>query len=166
MYRRALASVEHTVLYARLIRSLAHLAAESVKLTHEVSLARTADGGVARHIADGIQVDGKANRFAAEPRSRQGCFDPGVSCANDADVISSGAKIHGSIIRFVVSISIYFYEKRVCALFSDAEAFKNVGEYFFIHGFARDFADGGKRRFGVHPGDVRSKPGTQRLRSV
>lgn len=143
-----------------------HFTAECIELRDELALAGSADGGVARHIADGIQVDGKANRFAAEPRSRQGCFDPGVSCANDADVISSGAKIHGSIIRFVVSISIYFYEKRVCALFSDAEAFKNVGEYFFIHGFARDFADGGKRRFGVHPGDVRSKPGTQRLRSV
>ena len=59
MDRRAFAPVQHPVLDTAVIRGHAHLAAQGIQFPDQVSLAGAADGGIAGHIAYGIQIDGK-----------------------------------------------------------------------------------------------------------
>ena len=40
-----------------------------VKLPHQMALARAADGGVAGHIADGVQIDREHDRLQPHPRT-------------------------------------------------------------------------------------------------
>ncbi len=80
-HRRALAPVEHPVLDAGLVRRPAHLAAEGVQLPHQLALARTADGGVAGHVAHRVQIDGEAHRAQTQPRGGERCFNARVARA-------------------------------------------------------------------------------------
>jgi hypothetical protein len=57
-----------------------------------VALSRAPDGGVAGHVAYGVQINGKTNGFLPQPRSGQGGFDSGVACANNRDIVFSGVK--------------------------------------------------------------------------
>ena len=90
-----LAAVEHPVLDAGLIRRARHLAAEGVKLAHEMALARAADGGVAGHVPHGVQIDRKAHGVEPQPRGGQRRLDAGVSRADHGDVARSRVVSHG-----------------------------------------------------------------------
>ena len=59
VHRRAFAPVQHPALQVGLVRRAAHQAAQRVQLPHQMALGGAADGGVAGHIADKIQADGK-----------------------------------------------------------------------------------------------------------
>ena len=59
----AFSPIEQPVLDAGFVRRLSHLAAQRIQLPDQVALPRPADGGVAGHIAHGVQIDGKANGF-------------------------------------------------------------------------------------------------------
>ena len=85
-HRRALAPVQHPVLDAGPVGSLGHLAAQRVQLPHQVALAGAADGGVAGHVAHGVQVDGEHNGFQAHPGRRQRRFNAGVARADDRNI--------------------------------------------------------------------------------
>ncbi len=56
LYRRALARIEHAYLQGCLVGIDAHFAAERVDLAHEVPLRRAADGRIARHKGDAVEV--------------------------------------------------------------------------------------------------------------
>ena len=91
------AAVEHPVLDAGLIGRARHLAAERIELAHEVALARTADGGVAGHVADGVHIDGKADGVQSQPRGGQRGLNARVARADDGDVTASGVITHDEI---------------------------------------------------------------------
>ena len=96
MHRRPLAPVEHPVLDAGRVCRLAHLAAQSVQLPDQMTLARAADGRVAGHIAHGVQINGEDDRLQPHPCRRQRRLDAGVSGADDSYIKFSRQKLlHG-----------------------------------------------------------------------
>ena len=77
------AAIEKPVPDAGTVGYLCHLASQSIQLAYEVPLSRSAYGGVARHISDGVKVYREAHCGKTEPRCGKGCLYPGVSCADD-----------------------------------------------------------------------------------
>ena len=72
MDRGALARVQHAHLDQGVVGREAHLPAHGVQLPDEMALAGAADGGVAGHHADAVQVQGEQSRLEAHPRRGQG----------------------------------------------------------------------------------------------
>ena len=81
-----LPAVEHPILDADPVRRPGHFAAQGVQLPDQVTLGGAADGGVAGHIAHGVQVDGQAHRFQPQAGGGQSRLDAGVSRADDGDI--------------------------------------------------------------------------------
>ncbi len=79
LHGRAPARVEHAELDHRGIDELAHLAAQRVDLAHEVSLGNPADGGIAGHLADAVEVLRDQQGGETQPREREGCLDAGMA---------------------------------------------------------------------------------------
>ena len=102
--RGAFAQVEHPALQHGGVGGLCHFAAQGIQLPHQVTLGGAPDAGVAGHIADGIQRDGKDDGAAAKTRGGQRRFDAGVSGADDGDIVfSCGVGFHhGSPFYLVV----------------------------------------------------------------
>lgn len=67
----------------------AHFAAEGVEFNDEVGLSESADGGVARHEAEGVALGGDEESFAAHAGGGEGGFASGMACANDEDIVGS-----------------------------------------------------------------------------
>jgi hypothetical protein len=59
-----------------------------------MAFARTADGGVAGHIADGVEIDRKADGIQSEARGSKRGFNTRVAGADDGDIILSCVEIH------------------------------------------------------------------------
>ena len=71
---------------------MGHFASQCVQLPDQVAFSCASDGGVAGHVAYGVQVDGKTDGFLPQPRRGQGGLDAGVACADDGDIVFSGGK--------------------------------------------------------------------------
>ena len=84
---RAAAGVEQAELNADRIGHLAHDAAQRVDLAHQVALGDSADGGVAGHLRDQVEV----HRDHGGPQTHAGAgargFAAGMSGADDDDVV-------------------------------------------------------------------------------
>ena len=83
MHGIALTGIQKTHLDTRQIRTDTHLAAQSIKLTHQMSLSRTADRRIARHQRHIIQRQRRQQRLAAQAGSSQRCLHACVAGAND-----------------------------------------------------------------------------------
>ena len=86
-HARAALRVQHAELQPRHIRRLAHLAAQRINLPRQMPLRQSADGRVARHLPDGVQVDGQQQRLRAHARRRQRRLHPRVARADDDDIV-------------------------------------------------------------------------------
>ena len=97
LHCRALALVEHTVLQGGAVGVESHFAAERVDLAHQMPLRRAADGGVAGHKADAVQIQSEDDRIQTRAGKREGGFAPRVTCADDHGVVRSFGKklFHG-----------------------------------------------------------------------
>lgn len=89
MDRWAFSPVQHPVLNAAGVRRPAHFAAQCVQLPDQMTLSRAANGGVAGHVANGVQIDGKNDSVHPQPRRRQGRFNSSMPGAYDSYVISA-----------------------------------------------------------------------------
>ena len=78
--------VEQTELDADGIGYFAHDAAERIDLADQVALGDAADGRVAGHLGDEVQIHGDHGGAAAHAGGGAGGFAPGVSGADDDDV--------------------------------------------------------------------------------
>ena len=87
---RPFARVQKSKLDSGLVGRQAHLAAEGVDLADQVALADTADGRVAGHLADVIEVEREHQRARAHPGRGERGFDSGVAGADDDDVVVHG----------------------------------------------------------------------------
>ncbi len=87
LHGRPLAGVQHADLDEGLVGDLAHLAAEGVDLADEVALGRAADGGVAGHEGDVLQVHAEEEGPAPHAGGRQRCLAAGVAGADHDDVV-------------------------------------------------------------------------------
>jgi len=52
-----------------------------------MALGQSADGGVAEHERDAVEVHGEHERGRAHARSSKRCLASGVACADDNDVV-------------------------------------------------------------------------------
>ena len=99
----AFAQVQHPVLDAAGVGGPAHFTAQGVQLPDQMALAGAADGGIAGHIAHGVQIDGKNHRPKAQPGGGQTRFDAGVTGADDGDIVS----FHGEFLPSAEYSSLY-----------------------------------------------------------
>jgi hypothetical protein len=84
--RRTLAAVEHPELQRREIRGSTHDAPQRIDLAHHRSLRNAADGGVARHLADGLQRTRHEGDAGTAPRRSHGGLGSGVPSPDHQDV--------------------------------------------------------------------------------
>ena len=83
----AFTAVEHPELNAGPVCRLAHFAAQGINLPDQMAFAGAADGGVAGHVAHGIQIDGKDNGFQSQACGGQGGFDACMARTDDRNVV-------------------------------------------------------------------------------
>jgi hypothetical protein len=79
---RSLAAVEEPELDTRGVRDAPHEAVKGVDLADKVALAKSSDGRVARHLADGLELMGKKERLCPKARGRRRRFAACVSAAD------------------------------------------------------------------------------------
>ena len=66
-----------------------HHAAQCIQFAYQRAFCRSADAGVAGHIADGIQTQGEHCRFCAQHRGGVGRFDARMTGTDDDNVVVS-----------------------------------------------------------------------------
>ena len=93
-HRRTARGIQQAELYAGRIGQLAHHAAQSVDLAHQVTLGDAADGRVAAHLRHQVQVHGDHGGAQANPRAGARRFTAGVAGADDNDVVPVGHWYH------------------------------------------------------------------------
>ena len=98
-HRRPLAGVQAPELDPGAVRGPPHEPAERVDLLDQVPLADPADGRVAGHLTQRLDVLGEEERGDAHARGRQGRLGPGVAAAHHDDVEAFGIAHHRAIIR-------------------------------------------------------------------
>ena len=86
VHGRALAAVEHAELDAGGVDRPAHGAAQGVDLADDLPLGHAADGRIAAHLADRVEVGRQQRGGRAHPRRRHRRLAPGMSAADDDDV--------------------------------------------------------------------------------
>jgi hypothetical protein len=85
-HRRALAGIQGAELDTGPVDRTRHGTTQGVDLAGEVPLADAADGGVAGHLADGVQVLGQQKCPRTGPRRREGRLGAGVTAAHNDDI--------------------------------------------------------------------------------
>jgi hypothetical protein len=89
-------------LYESLVGVFSHFTAKSVYLSYKVTFSGSTHIGIARHICNAVQVDGKNNRFQAQPGGRKCGFAACVAGSDHNDVIFTGMvsyHLHTSILE-------------------------------------------------------------------
>ncbi len=82
-----LGAVEHAKLDAGPVDGPAHDAVQSINFPHQLALGQAADGGVAGHLADGLQLMGDQQRFRPEAGGRSGRFGTGMTTTDNDHII-------------------------------------------------------------------------------
>ncbi len=103
---RTFPAVEHAALKKTFVSRAAHFSTERINLTDKVPLRRPANRRVAGAVSNGIQINGKDKRAAAEPGRCQSGFDSRMSRADYRNVIGSRIicqNIPSSITPFKIS---------------------------------------------------------------
>ena len=86
MHGGAFAGVEHARLDERIVDGAAHFAAERVNFAHQMSLTRAADGGVAGHEGDGIQIEREQQRIQPHSCTGQRRFTARMARTDDDNI--------------------------------------------------------------------------------
>ncbi len=81
------AGIQQAELDADGVGHFAHDAAQGVDLAHQVALGDAADGGVAGHLRDQVEVHGDHGGPQAQARAGARGFAPGMAGADDHDVV-------------------------------------------------------------------------------
>ena len=84
---RSLATVQDPELDSRTIRRPRHGAAEGIDFAHQVAFSDTTDGGIAGHLADGIEGVREQQRTTAHARCGKAGFGARVATADDDNVV-------------------------------------------------------------------------------
>jgi len=80
---RSAATVEDLGLKGGCVGRTAHFAAKGVELVDKVAFGESADGRIAGHAGDGVDLGRDENRIDAHPGGGKGRLGPGVSAAYD-----------------------------------------------------------------------------------
>ena len=134
LHGRPLGAVQHAELDARLVDHAAHQPVERIDLADEMPLAKTADRGIARHLADGFELMRDERRARAHARRRGGRLAARVPASHNDDV---ECVLHDVRYRFPVGlclcrktcqIPVKFHVKRQ-DLFTDTELGKDLSQH-------------------------------------
>jgi hypothetical protein len=82
--------VEEPELDANCIGDLAHDAAEGVDLTNQMAFCHSANGGVAAHLGDEIEIHGDESSLEPHAGSGHRGLAPGVACTHHSDIVLFG----------------------------------------------------------------------------
>ena len=88
----ALVGIEHAELDAGGVGVEAHETTEGVDFPDDVSFGESADGGVAGHLGDGVEILGEEGDGAAHASGGGGGFNAGVTGTDDDDVVGFRVK--------------------------------------------------------------------------
>ena len=86
----AAGGVEQAELDAYGIGDFAHDAAEGVDFADEVAFGHAADGGIAAHLGDEVEVHGDERGLEAHARGGHRGFAAGMACADHGDIVLFG----------------------------------------------------------------------------
>jgi hypothetical protein len=86
-HRRSLGSVQHPELNAGQVGGPTHDSTERVHFAHYCALRNPADGGVARHLADGFQVLGQQEGSRASAGCECSGFRTSVTATDYDDIV-------------------------------------------------------------------------------
>jgi hypothetical protein len=89
-HSRTARGIEQTELDANRIGDLAHDAAERVDFANKVTLGHTADGRIAAHLRDQVEVHGDDGGLQAHAGGSHGGFATGMARAHDHDIVLFG----------------------------------------------------------------------------
>jgi hypothetical protein len=87
VHRCPFSAVEQAELDSRAIDRLAHQSTEGIDLSDDLTLGNPADGRVATHLSDRIEVPCKECDACAEPSGRSSSLGPGMPGADNDHVI-------------------------------------------------------------------------------
>jgi hypothetical protein len=87
VHRGPFATVQHAELDSGGVDHAAHLAAQGVDLADNLPLGHAADGRIAAHLGHGVAVHREQHRLRAQPGRGECGFAPGMSGADDGDVV-------------------------------------------------------------------------------
>ena len=88
-YRRSLGTVQQPELDRRRLGDDPLRAAHRVDLAHDLTFGDAADGGIAAHLGDMIEVERHQQRLRAEPGGGERRFASGVPGADDDHIVKS-----------------------------------------------------------------------------
>ena len=83
----AFAAIEHAELDAGGVDGAAHRAAQGVDFADDLPFGHAADGRIAAHLADGIEVGGQQCGLGADACRGQGRLGARMSAADDQNVV-------------------------------------------------------------------------------
>ena len=86
-YRRPLARVEYAEMDTRPVRRPRHQPTQRIHFLHQVTLANTANGRVAAHLSQGIDIVGEQQCACAHACRRQCCLGASMAAADNDDLI-------------------------------------------------------------------------------
>ena len=116
VHRRAFAAIEHPKLDARGVDRPPHRAAQGVDLADDLPLGHAADGRIAAHLGDGVQIGRQQRSARPHASGGQRRLGAGVAGADHNDVIIVLARGHKVMIRDALPAG------RPGALFREGEA--------------------------------------------
>ena len=101
MHGGPLAAVEHAELDAGGVDGPAHGAAEGVDFADDLPLAHAADGRIAAHQGDGVEVAGQQRGLRAHARSGQRRLHAGVAAADhqNVEIVRNEHDTHHKVMR-------------------------------------------------------------------
>jgi hypothetical protein len=91
---RALAGIEPSELDGGGVNVFGHFATQGIYFLDQVTLGKAADCRVARHGADGVNIDNRKRHAASHTGSSQGCLATGMTAADHQDIVSVIFVIH------------------------------------------------------------------------
>jgi hypothetical protein len=72
----------------RLVGNLCHFTAQGINFFHQLCLRKAADGRIARHQSDRIEIDVEEERFTPHPRRGKGRLTSRMSRTDDDNIKS------------------------------------------------------------------------------
>jgi hypothetical protein len=80
------ATIEHVELQGGSIDGQSHGPTQGIDLADDLPFGHTANGRIAAHLGDAVEIAGKQSRFRPQPRSRHRSFRASVAAADDQDI--------------------------------------------------------------------------------
>jgi hypothetical protein len=90
VHARALGTIQHAELNGGGVGIKGHESTEGVDFPNHLTFGDSADGGIAGHLTDGVEILSEQGDRTAETLGGEGGLDTGVTCSDDGYVEEGG----------------------------------------------------------------------------